>query len=532
MGQAKGKQHNKSKKAGHRPAPGGFTAKSPPVVSMVSLGCSKNTVDSERILGQLAGSGFLIAEDLRLADAILVNTCGFIDESRQETQAVLAEMARLKKSGKAQAVVALGCMVERIARGPELEKYLTPADHRIGFNDYPQIPQLLGKMLRFDLPSGGGAAAVAAGEAASTGTAAPTANMAARGGYSLFWSQPRLRIGAAHSAYLKISEGCSNPCAFCSIPSMRGKLASRGIAEIVAEARQLKQSGVFEYNLIAQDSTGFGRDRTPDRSSQLKELLTALAAETGSEAWIRLFYAYPRWLDLDVIDLLASGDPFCPYIDMPLQHHSDRILRDMRRMVTQADQLHILDEIAKRMPKGALRTTFIVGYPGETDAEFTELLNFVKEGRFTHVGVFTYSTEPGTPAAREADSVPMADKLARRQAIMAAQREIATKRMQSMVGQTLEVLVDGLSDGRRAHGHAESLPMSYELPIAGQAPELQSQEAWWLARTKLDGPEVDGNVYLPADLPLEPGDRLPVKIVKALEYDLVGEAVEVPTQGA
>ncbi|MGH7144858.1 MAG: MiaB/RimO family radical SAM methylthiotransferase [Planctomycetota bacterium] len=502
-----------------------YSPENPPVVSLVSLGCSKNTVDSERILGQLAGAGFLIAEDLRQADAVLVNTCGFIDDSRKETQAVLAEMARLKRKGRARTVVALGCMVERIARGPELETFLAPADRRIGFNDYPRIPQLLAEALGFDLPS---VAAAATGGATGKSNPAPASNEAR--GYSRFWSQPRLRIGAAHSAYLKISEGCSNPCAFCSIPSMRGKLASRPIEEILVEARQLRAAGTVEYNLIAQDSTGFGRDRTPDRSSQLKLLLENLAATTGPDAWIRLFYAYPRWLDLEVIDLLAAGAPFCPYIDMPLQHHSDRILRDMRRMVTQADQLKLCDEVARRMPQGAFRTTFIVGYPGETDREFPELLDFVREGRFTHVGVFTYSVEPGTPAARETDDVPMAEKLARREALMAAQLEVARRRMQSLVGKTVEVLVDGMSEGRgaanRSHGHAESLPLAFTLPVAGQA-ELETQEAWWLARTKLDGPEVDGTVYLPADLPLEPGDRLNVKIVQALDYDLIGEAVPV-----
>jgi ribosomal protein S12 methylthiotransferase len=474
---------------------------SPPVVSLISLGCAKNTVDSERILGQLVTAGFLVAEDPAQADVCLVNTCGFIHDSREESAGVLKELQQLKASGSLKSVVALGCLVERAQGAPELNAFLDQADAAIGFQDYPRLAELCRGLAT-------GPARKPASAVAAEGVVVPVLDKrysglagAARSftqSYNEFLTAPRLRIGSPHLAHLKISEGCSNFCKFCSIPYIRGVQVSRPIEDLVAEARQLLDAGAREISLIAQDSSSYGRDNYGEL--RLPHLLRALAA-LETDAWFRLMYAFPRFLSDEMLDTLAADPRFCPYIDMPLQHISDRLLIEMGRGLGQRDTVALLDRIAAKLKGGAIRTTFIVGYPGETDAQFQELMDFVNEGRFSHVGVFMYSKEPRTPSAKLEDNVPLTVKKQRRDALMKAQLEVSRRRLRGLVGTPVDVMVDGPIPPGTAH------------PKGTHA----------VGRTRNEAPEVDGHVFLKGRdaARLEPGTVVQATVTDALDYDYV-----------
>jgi ribosomal protein S12 methylthiotransferase len=436
----------------------------PPVVALVSLGCAKNTVDSELILGRFVESGWMIAEEPADADICLVNTCGFIQDARDEAAGVLHELRGLKEGGGPRAVVAVGCLVKRVADSPELEKFLEAADARVSFHDYSRLPEicagLLGEKVVRCEPEG----------------------------YSEFLVRPRLRMGSPHTAYLKISEGCSNPCTFCSIPKIRGKQISRPMNDIIAEAKALIEAGAVKINLIAQDTTAYGKDW--DGELHLKSLLCRLREEIKEDVWFRLMYACPQHLTREVLEILASDPRFCPYIDMPLQHISDRMLDVMGRQITRTQTLEKLDMIRTVIPDCAIRTAFITGHPGETEADFNELLAFIKEGRFTHAGVFTYSSEPGTRSSKMEDSVPEGVKAERRTLLMEAQRQVSAARCMAQIGKTVEVMIDGFGE--------EGL----------------------VGRTQREAPEVDGVVLMPA-FDAVAGDRFDVQITDALDYDLI-----------
>lgn len=466
----------------------------PRVVSIVNLGCAKNLVDSERVLGGLAEAGFLIAADPAESEVCLVNTCGFINEAREETASVLRELAKLKEDGNLKKLVALGCLVERVADAPELNRFLDAADLRLGFKEYPRIAAICKDLFTAEDAGTGGAVS----ETLRAGPKESAAKKQVPKSYNDFLVSPRMRIGAPHSAYLKISEGCSNPCRFCAIPRMRGLLTSRPVADVIQEARELSEGGAEEILLIAQDTTSYGRDW--DKQSHLPELLKGLLKVKGPR-WFRLMYAYPKYLTEEMLDILASDERFCPYIDIPLQHISDNMLNVMARGVTKKQTIDLMDLIAKKLPGGAIRTTFIVGNPGETDQDHQEMVDFVKEGRFTHAGCFLYSTEPLTPLAKTPDLIPLKVKQARRDEVMLVQRDISRARCLSRVGQTVELLVDG------AIGESE---------VKG---------AKVIARSKLEAPEVDGVVYIKGRdaAKLQAGDFLEAKIVDALDYDVVAK---------
>ena len=465
----------------------------PPIVSLVSLGCAKNQVDSERVLGQLAEAGFLIAEDPADAELCLVNTCGFVQDARDESAGVLSELAGLKRQGGLRFLIALGCLVERAADAPELAPFLEAADLRLGFQHYPRLAEICQRLLAGD----------------ANPLASPRRKRTTAASYTQFLASPRLRIGTPHSAFLKISEGCSNPCRFCSIPRMRGRQVSRPIDEVLAEAHALMEGGARELNLIAQDTTSYGRDW--DRKLHLHELLRQLSSEIKEDVWFRLLYCYPRSLTGATLDVMADDPRFCPYIDIPLQHVNDKILEAMGRGVNRAQTEKQLELIARKLPDAALRTTFIVGYPGETEAQYQELLAFVKEGRFTHAGVFLYSAEVKTPAAMLTDTVPLAEKKCRRQELMLAQLDVSRKHLKERLGQETEVLVDG------------TLPPQSEAPAGACA----------VGRSQREAPEVDGVVFLRGTMPkgLLTGRRMTTKVVESLDYDLVAEPVTGETRG-
>jgi len=467
----------------------------PPVISMVNLGCAKNLVDSERILGNLAENGFLIAQDPAVAEICLVNTCGFINDAREETAGVLNELSQLKESGNLKTLVALGCLVERVADAPELNRFLSAADVRLGFKEYPRIAEIVHALI----------------EKGRTGDVSksahgPTESAAKKPvpkSYNDFLVSPRLRIGSPHTAFLKIAEGCSNPCRFCSIPRMRGLQVSQPIEKVVAEAQELADGGAREISLIAQDTTSYGRDIY--QRFALAELLRALKKVKGPR-WFRLMYAFPKSLNEDMLDALAEDERFCPYIDIPLQHIADDMLSAMARLVDRKKTIEQLDLIARKLPAGAIRTTFIVGFPGETDAHVGELVDFVSEGRFTHAGAFLYSNEPLTPAAKFPDTIPMKEKQSRREAVMLAQREVSRKRTAARIGSTFEVLVDA------------AFPKGAVDSVKGPGV---------IARSPLEAPEVDGVVYIEGRgaNTLQPGSFAKVEVLRALDYDVVAKLV-------
>lgn len=455
-------------------------AGAPPVACLVSLGCSKNTVDSERLLGLLVRDGWRIAERPDDADLCLVNTCGFIADARAESGQTLSDLARARLRGRPRRIVALGCLVERAGTAPETADALAPADARIGFADYERLSELCRALLRD-----------------SEGPdPAPARD---RGLPPDFHDLPRLLTGAPHSASLKIGEGCSNRCSFCSIPLIRGPQISRAPGAIVEEARALAQSGVRELCLIAQDTTAYGRDLS---GAGLAGLLRGLSDALDPAIWLRLMYAHPRRLSDDLVRAMREIPQVCPYLDLPLQHIADPLLRAMGRGMTKAQTLRRLDRIRELWPEAILRTTFILGFPGETEAEFLELLEFVREGRFLHAGAFLYSPEPGTRAERLTGAVAPEEAARRRDALLEAQRAVSRKRLGEQVGRTVEVMLDA--------------------PQAGSG---------GLARTRWQAPEVDGHVRLRGNLSgLRPGTILTAKIVRASDYDLT--AVAAPARGA
>ena len=471
---------------------------SPPVVSLISLGCAKNEVDSERVLGLLATEGFLISGDPAEADICLVNTCGFLHEAREESAGVLRELQGLKRQGKLKSVIALGCLVERAHGAEETASFLDAADATVGFIDYPKLAERCRAALEQKPVPRPDGVVVEIGDKRFKGLAAKPGSFTES--YNQFLVAPRMRIGSPHIAHLKISEGCSNFCKFCSIPYIRGVHVSRPIEEIVSEAKQLVAGGARELSLIAQDTSSYGRDLYG--KLMLSDLLRALS-DLPEEIWIRVMYAFPRFLSDEMLATMAADPRICPYIDMPLQHIHDTMLSAMGRGMGKAETVALLDRIRDTLTDGAIRTTFIVGHPGETEAMFNELVDFVKEGRFSHVGVFLYSQEPKTPSAKMGDTIPLEEKKRRRDVLMKAQLDVSRARLKARVGKTVEVMVDGpINPGMAAPSGVSAL-----------------------GRTRCEASEVDGVVFLrgrsAARLP--PGTVRKAKVVKGLDYDLVAE---------
>ncbi|MGD0947005.1 MAG: 30S ribosomal protein S12 methylthiotransferase RimO [Candidatus Binatia bacterium] len=434
-------------------------------VFLQSLGCPKNLMDSEMMLGLIARDGGEVVLDPEAADVLVVNTCGFIGDAKKESIDAILDLARLKQSDPAKRLLVAGCLAQRY--GAELQAALPEVDAFLGTGDFIRLPEILANGVRCDACAYGGPAHLLPD---------PTI--------------PRVRTGHFFSAYLKVSEGCDHRCSFCIIPKIRGRHESRSIESVVAEAQALAADGVVELNLIAQDLTAYGRDRRD--GSSLSQLLRALARIDGLR-WIRLLYTYPQFVSDDLLKTIADEEKVCRYIDMPLQHISDHMLRRMRRERDGASIRRLLDRIRRRIPGVAIRTAFIVGFPGETDADFHELLGFVREAHFERVGVFRYSKEEGTAAASFSDQIPEAVKRRRRALLMRAQAAISAAANRRLIGSQQRVLVCGEDQRGQLYGR-----------LATQAPEI------------------DGVVYLQGDL--NPGEIARVRIVGADTYDLRAEA--------
>jgi len=445
--------------------------------AFVSLGCPKNTVDSERMLGKLAQDGYALRADASGADVVVVNTCGFIEPARQESLAVIREMLALKAAGKVGAVVVAGCMAER--------------QREVLLEQVPGVDQIVGVFGREDIA-----------EVVDRAVTSRDREGAATEQRSLFRPAPvrafedtaRLRITPRHFAYLKISEGCDRLCTYCAIPKMRGKHVTKPIEEVIREARELVADGVRELIVVAQDTTYYGFDLYG--RTRLAELLRELNKVEGLE-WVRVLYAYPEHFTDDVIDALAASDKIIPYLDMPLQHISDRVLKRMARRVDRGSTEALLAKLRAALPDLALRTTFIVGFPGESDADYEELKQFVTDFKFERLGVFPYSREPGTPADKLDGHLPEDVKAARVAGVMGIQQGVAFGWAAAQVGRDHPVVIDGPD------------------------PEFASLLR---GRTTADSPDIDCAVRVKGK-GLRAGDFVRVKITAADGYDLVGRAV-------
>jgi ribosomal protein S12 methylthiotransferase len=444
--------------------------------AFVSLGCPKNTVDSERMLGLLKIDGYDLVSDPDGADFVVVNTCGFIERARTESFSAIDEMLSLKEQGRTRGVIVSGCLAER-----QKEQLLV---------DRPGIDHLVGVFGREEITRVADRLVGHLDEQRTVFRPAPIRALS---------DKDRLRITPRHFAYLKISEGCDRLCTFCAIPKMRGKHASKAIEEVVAEAEQLAADGARELIVVAQDTTYYGLDLYGE--TRLTELLKRLEEVAGID-WIRLMYFYPMYIHDALIDTIAQSRKILPYIDIPLQHASDSMLRRMARRVTRPETEALLGKLRSRIPGLTLRTTFINGFPGETEDDFNQLVEFVQQQKFERMGVFTYSLEPDTPAANLPDHVPAEIAEARRERLMQVQQEIAFDHLQEQLGRTLDVIIDQ--------------PVPDEKNV-------------WIGRSAADAPDVDGLVFVTGNhIRLRAGDIVPCEVVAAQEYDLVAAAAEKP----
>jgi ribosomal protein S12 methylthiotransferase len=436
-------------------------------IYFVSLGCPKNQVDTELMLGQVQAAGHALVDAPDDADVIVVNTCAFIDAAKEESVDTILEMAEYKKK-----LVVTGCLAQRYA--DDLQKDIPEIDHILGSSDFPSIAKVL-------KPAPKGKKLLKVVQVTETPE------------YIYDHDAPRVRIGANHSAYVKIAEGCDRPCSFCIIPKLRGPQRSRQIADIVEEVRQLGAQGVREINLIAQDLTRYGWDAGSDPGSRptLAQLLRALGNVDGID-WVRMHYTFPSAFDDELIDAIASEPKVVKYVDVPLQHISDPMLKRMRRGHSSRVTRELVKKLRERIDNVVLRTTFIVGHPGETEAEFDELCEFVAESKFDRAGAFTYSIEPGTVSAMLPNRVDPAIAEARQQKLMEIQRQISRARHEAMVGTEIEVLVEG-----------ESQESEYLL------------EGRWYGQA----PGIDGVTYL-TDGSVPAGSLVRARVTQASDYDL------------
>ena len=435
-------------------------------IHFISLGCPKNRVDTEVMLGVSAGAGLELVAEPEDADVIVVNTCGFIGPAKEESIDTILRMGQLKESGRCEKLVVAGCLSQRYPDA--LASDMPEVDHFLGSSDMLKLGDVLGK------------------------SEAPRMLVGNPAEWTVRASDPRALSLRAHSAYVKIAEGCNRTCSFCAIPQIRGKQRSRTVDDVVREVEALVALGMVEANLVSQDTIAYGRD-LPGRPT-LADLVSAVAEVPGLR-WVRLHYLYPEAMRDDLVELLAHHPRVLPYVDMPLQHASDGMLRRMRRGHGGKRLYGVVEKLRARLPEMVFRTTFIVGHPGESDADYQELADFVKWAEFDHVGVFLYSHEEDTRSFAMDDVVPAATARARHRKLMALQRPISRRSLRRRVGTEIEVLVDGPSD-------------EHELLLEGRF--------WGQA------PEVDGKVHL-ANGTARPGEVRRALVTGAADYDLVAD---------
>jgi len=443
-------------------------------IGFISLGCPKNLVDSEVMMGQLKANGYQITANAEEADTVVVNTCGFIDSAKKESIDTILEAAQLKVTGKAKRLVVAGCLVERYR--DELKAAMPEVDAFIGTSQINDILAVCDpKTNTRSLP------VVPLGNQTST--------------YLYDESTPRILATPSHYAFVKIAEGCDRPCAFCFIPQMRGHFRSRRFGSIVAEAHQLAEEGVKELILVAQDSSRYGEDL--GKLDALPGLIRELAKTDGIE-WVRVMYTYPTHISDGFLDAIADEPKAVNYLDMPLQHASQNVLKLMKRGGNRKSLERLIERVRKRVPNIAVRTTFITGFPGETEADFEELMAFVKNVEFDRVGVFTYSDEEGTPAFDLPNKVPHRTAARRRTSLMKVQSRISKRRNKARVGDVVRVLFEG---------------------------ESKETELLWQGRMETQAPDIDGCILIndvPDGLLPAEGDFVNVEITEAHEYDLIG----------
>jgi len=438
-------------------------------IGMISLGCSKNQVDSEIMLGLIDKEGYEIVNRSEDADIIIINTCGFIESAKQEAIDTILEQALYKKQGKCQKLIVTGCLAQRY--GNELLKEIPEIDNVVGTSRYTDILEVIEDRSRKEY----------IGDSSSYWEALE------KNPYRILTTLPG-------TAYLKIAEGCDNRCSYCAIPYIRGKYRSRTMTSLIEEAKGLAENGVKELIVIAQDITRYGQDLRDGTNlvSLLKEL-----CKIDELKWIRLLYCYPDRITDELLDFMAEESKICKYLDIPLQHVNPNIVERMNRRFSKLQAQQLIDKIRKKIPQVVLRTTYIVGFPGEGQDEFEELKEFIENCPFNHAGVFAYSREEGTPAADFMDQVDDATKNKRKNTLMAMQRKISKRFNREFVNKIIDVLIEG-----------EDSPGIYIGRHYGQAPEI------------------DGHVYVFSKQALKPGDFVPVKITKAYDYDLLGDHYE------
>ncbi len=444
-------------------------------VHFISLGCPKNLVDSEIMAGTLIKDGFEVVGDEKLADTVIINTCGFVEDSKRESLQKIIEMGQLKKEGKIKRIVVAGCLTQRYKK--ELVDDLPEADLFVGSGEFQNIDKILKNN--------------SSGNTQKTFFNLPT--------YLQEENTPRVNSQPRHRAYLKISEGCLKRCAFCAIPLIRGNLQSRTIKNVVNEAKLLVAGGVKEILIISHDFTDYGwdlRKKDPSAKESPLELLKALDQVDGLK-WIRLLYLYPDGITSEMINVIKKSTKIVKYFDMPLQHINNEILKKMNRKMTRSEIVDALNLIRSEIPDAVIRTQFIVGFPGETEEQFEELLEFISEQKFDRVGCFMYSPEENTPGGKMSDQISNSIKKKRHNKLMKLQQEISLKAHRSFIGKEIEVLVEGFSE-------------ETDLLLQGRS----SQQA----------PDIDGIVYINSGN-AKVGDLVKVKITDSMEYDLIGEMV-------
>ncbi|MBN1184935.1 MAG: 30S ribosomal protein S12 methylthiotransferase RimO [Bacteroidales bacterium] len=426
-------------------------------VSIITLGCSKNTVDSEYIARQLEVNGYEVYNDPEniTSTIVIVNTCGFINDAKEESVNTILELIQFKKKGFIEILIVMGCLSQRYRE--ELKEEMPEVDYFFGVFELPAIIEAI------------------------------------KGKYNKELKNSRKISTPSHYAFLKISEGCDRTCSFCAIPLIKGKHISKSIEDLSEETLHLTKSGVKEIMLIAQDLTYYGIDAT--RRQQLPNLIKKLT-EIEELQWLRMHYIYPLSFPLDILRLMKSNEKICKYLDIPFQHINDKILKDMRRAINKQQSMKLIETIRKEVPDAALRTTLMVGFPGEGEKEYNELVDFVREVKFDRLGVFTYSEEEGTSAARNTrDNIPEKVKQQRMEEIMAIQQEISLEHNKNKIGKAYKTIIDRL------------------------------EGEYYVGRTELDSPEVDNEVLIQSETDLTIGDFYNIEITDAGEYDILGQLV-------